>query len=73
MTRSSLPSLFSLLLLSEEPQSLDELVLHTAPLKERVDTTYHWHWELHPRLREVAGLELGSGLPVQTGTVAPHS
>jgi UDPglucose--hexose-1-phosphate uridylyltransferase len=40
------------------------LVLHTAPLRERVDATYHWHWELHPRLREIAGLELGTGLPV---------
>jgi UDPglucose--hexose-1-phosphate uridylyltransferase len=46
------------------------LVLHTAPLKERVDTTFHWHWELHPRLREVAGLELGTGLPVNP--VAPE-
>lgn len=40
------------------------LILHTAPLKERVDATYHWHWELHPRLREIAGLEIGTGLPV---------
>jgi len=40
------------------------LVLHTAPLKERVDATFHWHWEIHPRLREIAGLELGTGLPV---------
>ncbi len=40
------------------------LVLHTAPLRERVDATYHWHWEIHPRLREIAGLELGTGLPV---------
>jgi UDPglucose--hexose-1-phosphate uridylyltransferase len=40
------------------------LVLHTSPAKERVDETYHWHWELHPRLREIAGLELGTGLPV---------
>ena len=40
------------------------LVLHTAPLKERVEQTYHWHWEIHPRLREIAGLELGTGLPV---------
>jgi UDPglucose--hexose-1-phosphate uridylyltransferase len=46
------------------------LVLHTSPLRERVDTTYHWHWELHPRLREVAGLELGTGLPVNP--VAPE-
>jgi UDPglucose--hexose-1-phosphate uridylyltransferase len=40
------------------------LVLHTAPLRERVDTTFHWHWEIHPRLRDIAGLELGTGLPV---------
>jgi len=40
------------------------LVLHAAPLRERVDATYHWHWEIHPRLREIAGLELGTGLPV---------
>jgi UDPglucose--hexose-1-phosphate uridylyltransferase len=40
------------------------LVLHTAPLQEHVDATYHWHWEIHPRLREIAGLELGTGLPV---------
>ncbi|HXI45735.1 MAG TPA: hypothetical protein VNH13_05500 [Candidatus Acidoferrales bacterium] len=46
------------------------LVLHTAPLRERVDSTYHWHWELHPRLREIAGLELGTGLPVNP--VAPE-
>jgi UDPglucose--hexose-1-phosphate uridylyltransferase len=40
------------------------LVLHAAPLRQRVDATYHWHWEIHPRLREIAGLELGTGLPV---------
>ena len=40
------------------------LVLHSAPLREQVDVTYHWHWEIHPRLREIAGLELGTGLPV---------
>jgi UDPglucose--hexose-1-phosphate uridylyltransferase len=40
------------------------LVLHAAPLRERVDATYHWHWEVHPRLREIAGLEVGTGLPV---------
>jgi UDPglucose--hexose-1-phosphate uridylyltransferase len=40
------------------------LVLHTAPLREQVDATFHWHWEIHPRLRDIAGLELGTGLPV---------
>jgi galactose-1-phosphate uridylyltransferase len=47
------------------------LVLHTAPLREQVDATYHWHWEIHPRLREIAGLELGTGLPVNP--VAPEA
>ncbi len=32
------------------------LLLHTAPLRERVDATYHWHWEIHPRLRPIGGL-----------------
>ncbi len=54
--------------LSRLATSLDgppyNLVLHTAPLLEQVDATYHWHWEIHPRLREIAGLELGTGLPV---------
>jgi UDPglucose--hexose-1-phosphate uridylyltransferase len=54
--------------LSTLASSLDgppyNLVLHTAPLREQVDATYHWHWEIHPRLREIAGLELGTGLPV---------
>ena len=54
--------------LGELASSLDgppyNLVLHSAPLKEHVDATYHWHWEIHPRLREIAGLELGTGLPV---------
>ncbi len=40
------------------------LLLHSAPLREQVDSTYHWHWEVHPRLREFAGLEVGTGLPV---------
>jgi UDPglucose--hexose-1-phosphate uridylyltransferase len=40
------------------------LILHSSPLRQRVDATYHWHWEIHPRLREIAGLELGTGLPV---------
>jgi galactose-1-phosphate uridylyltransferase len=54
--------------LAQLASSLDgppyNLVLHSAPLKEQVEATYHWHWEIHPRLREIAGLELGTGLPV---------
>jgi UDPglucose--hexose-1-phosphate uridylyltransferase len=56
--------------LSRLSASLDgppyNLVLHSAPLREQVDATYHWHWEIHPRLREIAGLELGTGLPVNS-------
>jgi UDPglucose--hexose-1-phosphate uridylyltransferase len=56
--------------LSRLAASLDgppyNLVLHSAPLREQVDATYHWHWEIHPRLREIAGLELGTGLPVNS-------
>ncbi|MBI3747968.1 MAG: galactose-1-phosphate uridylyltransferase, partial [Chloroflexi bacterium] len=54
--------------LSRLATSLDgppyNLVLHSAPLREQIDATYHWHWEVHHRLREIAGLELGTGLPV---------
>jgi UDPglucose--hexose-1-phosphate uridylyltransferase len=46
------------------------LVLHTAPLHERVDETYHWHWEIHPRLRVIAGLERATALAVNP--VAPE-
>jgi UDPglucose--hexose-1-phosphate uridylyltransferase len=40
------------------------LFLHTAPVGERLDQTFHWHWELHPRLRVIAGLERATGLAV---------
>ena len=68
-TRTSRPTAEALRqVLGRLAASLDgppyNLVLHTAPLQEQVDATYHWHWEIHPRLREIAGLELGTGLPV---------
>ena len=40
------------------------LFLHTAPVGERLDETFHWHWELHPRLRVIAGLERATALAV---------
>ncbi|HET7581794.1 MAG TPA: hypothetical protein VFL75_03445 [Candidatus Limnocylindria bacterium] len=40
------------------------LFLHTAPAGERLDQTFHWHWELHPRLRVIAGLERATSLAV---------
>ena len=40
------------------------LFLHTAPCGERLDQTFHWHWEIHPRLRVIAGLERATALAV---------
>jgi UDPglucose--hexose-1-phosphate uridylyltransferase len=40
------------------------LFLHTAPAGERLDATFHWHWEIHPRLRVIAGLERATALAV---------
>ncbi len=46
------------------------LFLHTAPAGERLDQTFHWHWEVHPRLRVIAGLERATALAVNP--VAPE-
>lgn len=40
------------------------LFLHTAPAGDRLDQTFHWHWEIHPRLRVIAGLERATALAV---------
>lgn len=40
------------------------LFLHTAPAGERLEPTFHWHWEIHPRLRVIAGLERATALAV---------
>ncbi len=40
------------------------LFLHTSPAGERLDQTFHWHWEIHPRLRTIAGLERATALAV---------
>ena len=40
------------------------LFLHTAPAGERLESTFHWHWEIHPRLRTIAGLERATALAV---------
>ncbi|MDQ3879670.1 MAG: hypothetical protein M3295_01100 [Chloroflexota bacterium] len=47
--------------LSDPPYNL---FLHTSPAGERIDDTFHWHWELHPRLRVIAGLERATALAV---------
>ncbi len=46
------------------------LFLHTSPAGERLDGTFHWHWEIHPRLRVIAGLERATALAVNP--VAPE-
>jgi UDPglucose--hexose-1-phosphate uridylyltransferase len=40
------------------------LFLHTSPAGDRLDQTFHWHWEIHPRLRVIAGLERATALAV---------
>jgi len=37
------------------------LVLHTIPFKDEQSPYYHWHFEIMPRLTQVAGFEYGSG------------
>jgi len=36
-------------------------ILHTAPIEEGNREDYHWHFELMPTLRQVAGFEWGTG------------
>lgn len=54
-------ALHSLDALGDPPYNL---FLHTAPVGERLDQTFHWHWEIHPRLRVIAGLERATALAV---------
>jgi len=35
------------------------VILHTAPAA--TGETYHWHWEILPRLTGIAGYELATG------------
>jgi UDPglucose--hexose-1-phosphate uridylyltransferase len=36
-------------------------IIHTSPFKEENNDYYHWHIELMPKLKNVAGFEWGSG------------
>ncbi|MCY1024024.1 galactose-1-phosphate uridylyltransferase [Pyxidicoccus sp. MSG2] len=45
-------------------------VIETAPAEEARVRYYHWHVRLIPRITEVAGFELGSGIAINT--VAPE-
>ena len=39
-----------------------------APAGDRLEGTFHWHWEIHPRLRTIAGLERATALAVNPAT-----
>lgn len=36
-------------------------MIHTVPINERSQETFHWHIEIIPHLTQVAGFELGTG------------
>ncbi|WP_428307019.1 galactose-1-phosphate uridylyltransferase [Lacipirellula sp.] len=40
------------------------LLLHTAPFDDEHAASYHWHWEIVPRLAHEAGLEWGGGVHI---------
>lgn len=42
------------------------LVLQTSPRRLTDDATYHWHWELIPRVTQLAGFEWGGGCYINT-------
>jgi UDPglucose--hexose-1-phosphate uridylyltransferase len=42
------------------------LMLHTAPKRWREDEALHWYWRLTPRLTRQAGLELATGLNINS-------
>jgi UDPglucose--hexose-1-phosphate uridylyltransferase len=43
-------------------------LLHTAPVADRCEQTFHWHLEVIPRLTRVAGFEWGSGFYINPTT-----
>jgi UDPglucose--hexose-1-phosphate uridylyltransferase len=36
-------------------------ILHTSPFSDDVSESYHWHFEIMPKLTKIAGFEWGSG------------
>ena len=51
-------------------RSAYNLVLHSAPFGDHDNNSYHWHWELMPRITQLAGLEVGGGAYINP--VAPE-
>ncbi len=60
------------IILSETLKRLDTVldvppynfVLHSAPFRQDVDTYFHWHLEIMPKLTRIAGFEWGSGFHI---------
>lgn len=42
------------------------VVLHTAPFNEKTEEYFHWHFEIIPRLTNIAGFEWGTGFYINT-------
>lgn len=42
------------------------LLLHTSPFNENTEDYYHWHFEIIPRLTNIAGFEWGTGFYINT-------
>ena len=42
------------------------LILHTSPAGNKYQASFHWHWELVPRSSQLAGLEWGSGVYINS-------
>jgi UDPglucose--hexose-1-phosphate uridylyltransferase len=43
-------------------------LLHTAPVADKCEQAFHWHFEVIPRLTRVAGFEWGSGFYINPTT-----
>jgi UDPglucose--hexose-1-phosphate uridylyltransferase len=52
------------------PGAAYNLMLHSGPFDARSTGFYHWHWELVPRVSQLAGFELGAG--VHINAVSPE-
>jgi UDPglucose--hexose-1-phosphate uridylyltransferase len=44
------------------PGAAYNLILHTGPFGSAAAASYHWHWEIVPRVAQLAGFELGTGV-----------
>ena len=59
-------SLTKLDIVLEQPHF--NLILHTIPFDMKESPNYHWHFEILPRLLQVAGFEYGSGFYINPVT-----